>query len=589
MIKLFKQIKIKDFFFFFIAAIFIVVQVYTELKIPELFAEMINHIVDSAKLGLSTGFDVIFPIALEMLAYILATLATFFVISFFMAKFSANVSRNIRKVFFEKVIDISNSQTKNFSTSSLLTRTTNDVANVERFFSMGLRILLTAPIMATMSILKIMQGNFSLAVGTMISVAILALTVTVIFVFALPKFTKVQLLTDKINASAKEALTGIKDIRAFNKEAYHTHRFEEINTEMKKTGLFIDRIMSLLDPMMVFVMTGLVLFIYWFGAYLASQNILNIGEIMAFSQYATMVLMSLTMLTFVLVMTPRASVSAKRINQVLKIEDEIKFLSEDKLEEVSSTKSYIEFKNVGFSYPGAKDPVLKNISFKLEKGQTVAFIGATGSGKSTLINLLTRLYDSTEGQILIEGQNILNLSKKTLLNKIAFVPQKALLFKGTVKSNLELKHKNKTDEELEKALEIAQAKKFVFEDEKGLDKEISQGGSNLSGGQKQRIAIARALVSNPEIMIFDDSFSALDFRTDKNLRKELNKNFASVTKFIVAQRVGTIMDADKIIVLENGKVVGNGTHTELLESSSVYKQIAQSQLQEEVGKWNMAI
>lgn len=584
MLRLLKQVKFKDYILFFVAAIFIVAQVYTELKIPELFASLINQIVERAKLGQVNDYSFILPVALEMLAYILATLAAFFAISFFMSRFSANVSKNFRQIFFDKVLELSNAQAKNFSTSSLLTRTTNDIANMERFFSMGLRVFITAPIMATMSIFKIMQGNFSLALGTAIAVLILALTVIVIFLFAMPKVRKVQILTDKINSSAKESLTGIKDIRAFNKEEFHSNRFEEVNSEMTKTGIFIDRIMSFLDPMMIFVMTGLVLFIYWFGAYLASIQILNIGDIMAFSQYATMVLMSLTMLTFVLVMMPRASVSAKRINEVLKIKEEIKFIEEDAFDEVSKKEPFVEFKKVSFSYPGAKDSVLKDISFKIEKGKTIAFIGATGSGKSTLINLLTRLYDATDGEILIEGQNINNFSKQTLLDKISFVPQKALLFKGTVRSNLELKHKNKSEEQLVKALEIAQAKKFVFRDELGLEKEVSQGGSNFSGGQKQRLAIARALVSGAEIMIFDDSFSALDYKTDKNLRKALNKNFENSTKFIVAQRVGTIIDADKIIVLENGKIVGNGTHEQLLKSSSVYRQIAESQLQEEVDK-----
>ncbi|MGI5842176.1 MAG: ABC transporter ATP-binding protein [Christensenellales bacterium] len=581
MFKLLKYIKAKQYILFALMAVFIVLQVYAELKVPELFSKLINTITTS------TTFDSaeMTRTALIMLGYIVATLLIYFVITYLMAKFSATVAQTFRKVFYEKVMSLSQNEVKNFSPSSLITRTTNDISNIERFFSQGLRIFLTAPIMAGMAIVKILNADLNLTLGTIAAVMVLVITITVIFLVAIPKFKKIQTLLDKLNLTAKESLTGIKDIRAFNKEGFHSKRFDEVAFDITKTSTFIDKVMSLLDPMIVFVLNSLVLFIYWFGAYLASKNVLNIGDILAFSQYATMILFSLTSLTFVLIMLPRASVSAKRVNEVMTKEPSVIFNENIEKNASKSTKNVVlEFKNVFFKYPGAKDDVLYNVSFNVKRGETVAFIGSTGSGKSTLVNLIPRLYDATEGQIFVDGKNIMDYSQKELINKISYAPQKAFLFKGTIKSNLLYGNENATDEEIIKALEVAQAKNFVLKYEDGIDHDVAQGATNFSGGQKQRLSIARVLIKKSDILIFDNSFSALDFKTDQKLRKAISKNFADATKIIVAQRVGTIMDADKIIVLENGKVVGMGTHSQLIKNNKIYKEIAVSQLGEDALK-----
>lgn len=575
MFKLLKYLNKKDYVLLTLVVLFVFAQVYFELKVPETFSEIINMITEQA--SSSVNYQPIIYASLIMLGYAFGTFLVYLIVNFLMAQFSSSFSRSLRSAFYNKVLFLSMNEVKNFSVASLITRTTNDISQVQKFFSMGLKVIITAPIMAIMAILKIFNGSLSLTLGTVIAVVSLVVLITGIFLIVIPKFSKIQTLTDKLNLMSRENLTGTKVIRAYNKEKYHEQRFDKINNDLTKTNVFVDRIMSLLDPIIVFVLSTLVLFIYWYGSILASQNQLLIGDIIAFAQYALMVLFSLTMLTFVFIMMPRASVSAKRLNEVFKSKTSVVFDQNNLITLNDDEKPLIEFKNVSFKYPTAKENVIKNISLKINRGETVAFIGSTGSGKSTLVNLLVRFYDCTDGEVLIDGNNIKDFDKESLLEKIGYVPQKGLLFSGTIKSNMTFGNKNATEEQIVHACEIAQAS-FVNKYEDKFEHEVVQSGSNFSGGQRQRLSIARVIVKNPELFIFDDSFSALDYKTDKRLRKSLYKEFPNKTKLIVAQRVGTIIDADKIVVLENGEMVGIGTHEELLKNCEVYREIAESQL-----------
>ena len=395
--------------------------------------------------------------------------------------------------------------------------------------------------------------------------------------FAIPRFKKMQTLVDRLNLVSRENLTGLRVVRAYNSEKFQEERFDNVNSSLSKTNFQVGCIMSFLSPIMTTILSGLTLFIYWFGASLAQQNLIEIGEIMAFAQYSIMILSSFSMITMIFVMLPRASVSAKRINQVLDTNNSIVFPTTTVGN--ADQKGTVEFKNVSFRYPDAQEYVLKNISFKAEAGQTVAFIGSTGSGKSTLINLVPRFYDATEGQVLIDGIDVKNYSQNDLAQKLGYVPQRGVLFRGTIKSNLKYGKQDATDEQIKKATSIAQCS-FISRFDDGLQHKIAQGGTNVSGGQKQRLSIARAIVKDPEIFIFDDSFSALDYKTDKKLRAKIKNELSNKTNLIVAQRVGTIISADQIIVLENGKMVGHGTHQELLKNCQVYQEIAKSQLGE---------
>lgn len=580
MLKLIKYIKKKDFVVFGFVLLFVFAQAFFELKVPELFSNLINLITEQST-G-SVNFEVILKTGLEMSFYILATLATYIVVAFLMARFSSSVSASMRSEFYKKVMGFSSDEIKRFSTASLLTRTTNDISQVQRFFSTGLRIFITAPFVAGIAIYKIFQSSSSLTWGTILAVGILIVLITAIFLIAIPQFKKIQQLTDRLNLTSRENLTGVRVIRAYNKEKYHEQRFEKTNQQLTKTNIFVDRVLSLLNPVMGLILSGLVLFIYWFGSTLVSKNMLQIGDILAFAQYSVMVLFSLTSLTFVFIMIPRASVSAKRLNEVFETQVGVEFLPQTVLTEQVENAAFLEFRNVSFKYPRAKQHVIKNISFTLEKGQTLAVIGSTGSGKSTLVNLLVRFYDCTEGQILINGQDIKNFSKQDLLSHFGYVPQKGMLFSGTISSNLRLGKQDATEEQLKKALDVAQASSFVGKYEDGFEHAVAQGGTNFSGGQRQRLSIARALVKNAEILVFDDSFSALDYKTDKRLRKAIKKEFPTKTKLIVAQRVGTIMDADLILVLEKGELVGMGTHEQLMQNCEIYQEIATSQLGKEV-------
>ena len=580
MIKMFKEMTKKEIAFFLGSILFMIVQVWLELKIP-------GYMSDITKL-VTTGGETseVINIGIIMILCALGGFIISVVIGYFSSYVGTSFEKNIRSKIFRKVQGFSMEEIKKFSTSSLITRNTNDVTQVKNFVVMGTQMLARAPIMASMAIFKILGKEWQFSLATAIGVVIIFLMIGVIVIFVIPKFKKIQKLTDNINRVTRENLTGIRVVRAFNAEKYQQKKFNQTNNDLTKTHLFVGRMMSLMDPVITTVMSMLPLAFYWIGAGLINaagmqDRIVIFSDMVVFSSYAIQVILSFTFLVMIFIIYPRAAVSMGRISEILDTKNKIKDGKIDK--DTTELNGVVEFKNVSFKYPDADECVLENINFKADKGETIAFIGSTGSGKSTLINLIPRFYDVTDGEILIDGVNIKDMKLEYLHNKIGYVSQKAVLFKGTVKTNIDFgKSNTKIDEEKVKdAVRISQASGFVFNMEKGINSNIAQGGTNVSGGQKQRLSIARAIAKNPEIYIFDDSFSALDYKTDYQLRKELNKVSKGATKFIVASRVGTIIDADKIVVLENGKCVGMGTHKELLKTCEVYKEIAASQLSEE--------
>lgn len=581
MIKMFKQMTKKEVAFFIGSILFMILQVWLELKIPGYMSDITQLVTTGGKTSEVIHIGIIM---------ILCALGGFFVsviIGFASSFVGTSFEKNLRSKIFRKVQGFSMEEIKKFSTSSLITRNTNDVTQVKNFVVMGTQMLARAPIMASMAIFKILGKEWQFSVATGVGVLMIFIMVSIIIIFAIPKFKIFQKLTDNLNRITRENLTGIKVVRAFNAENYQQNKFYNANNELTKANLFIGRIMALMDPVMTIVMSGLPLAIYWIGASLMNSvgiqdKIVLFSDMVVFSSYAIQVILSFTFLVMIFVIYPRASVSMGRISEILDTSESIKDGNIDN--DTTDLKGVIEFRNVSFKYPDADECVLDNINLKVLEGETVAFIGSTGSGKSTLINLIPRFYDVTDGEILIDGINIKEMKGEYLHNKIGYVPQRATLFKGSVKSNINFgkgNNKKVTNEEIEKALKVAQAYDFVSSMDKGINSDISQSGTNVSGGQKQRIQIARAIAKEPEIYIFDDSFSALDFKTDYTLRKELNKVSKGTTKLIVASRIGTIIDADKIVVLENGKCVGIGTHKELLKSCKVYQEIASSQLSEE--------
>ena len=581
MIKMFKEMTKKEVTFFIGSILFMILQVWLELMIPGYMSEITKLV--------TTGGETseVIHIGIIMILCALGGFLVSIVIGFCSSFVGTSFERNLRSKIFRKVQGFSMEEIKKFSTSSLITRNTNDVTQVKNFVVMGTQMLARAPIMASMAIFKILGKEWQFSLATAIGVVAIFIMIGIIVIFVIPKFKKIQQLTDNLNRVIRENLTGIKVVRAFNAEHYQQKKFNETNNTLTKTHLFVGRMMSLMDPIMTLVMSGIPLAIYWIGAGLINSvgmadRIVLFSDMVVFSSYAIQVILSFTFLVMIFVIYPRASVSMGRISEILDTKESIKDGTID--HDTTDLKGVIEFKNVSFRYPDADECVLENINLKVELGETVAFIGSTGSGKSTLINLIPRFYDVTEGEILIDGVNIKEMKGEYLHNKIGYVPQKATLFKGSVKSNIDFgKGNNKkiTNEEVEKALKIAQAYDFVSKMEKGINGDISQSGTNVSGGQKQRIQVARAIAREPEIYIFDDSFSALDFKTDYTLRKELNKVSKGTTKLIVASRVGTIIDADKIVVLDSGKCVGIGKHKELLKTCPVYREIAASQLSEE--------
>jgi len=522
---------------------------------------------------------ILFAGFLMIMIALLSTVATV-VVSFLASKVAASLGRNLRKNVFEKVVSFSNSEFDKLSTSTLITRSTNDIQQVQMLMVMLLRIVFYAPILGVGGVIKVLNTDTSM--GWIIGVAVMAILTLVLVLFgvAIPKFKSIQKLVDRLNLVTRESLVGMMVIRAFNTEKYEEKRFDVANNNLTKTNLFVSRIMSTMFPLMMLIMNLITILIVWVGSHQVDAGSMQVGDMMAFIQYTMQIIMSFLMISMVSMMLPRASVSAQRIAEVIETKVSINDPRETKSFD-DSKKGLVEFKNVSFKYPNAEEEVLSNITFTAKPGQTTAFIGSTGSGKTTLINLIPRFYDITGGELLVDGVDVRQVSQHELRERIGYVPQKGLLFSGTIDSNLRYGKKDATEEEITKAAEIAQAMEFIRNKEKGFETDISQGGSNVSGGQKQRLSIARALTKKPEIFIFDDSFSALDFKTDAELRKALKKEISDSTILIVTQRISTVMTAEQIVVLDEGKIVGIGTHKELMENCEVYQQIALSQLSKE--------
>ncbi|MFW6679755.1 ABC transporter ATP-binding protein [Lacrimispora sp. AGF001] len=582
MITILKRLKKAEWLQVFVSLIFIVAQVWLDLKLPDYMSE----ITRMTQVPGSEMAD-IWVAGAKMLVCALGSLVSAVAVGFFAARIAASFSQRLRSLLFLKVDSFSMEEINRFSTDSLITRSTNDITQVQMLITMGLQMLIKAPIMVVWAITKIAGKGYEWTVATGFTVGVMVVVIGTIMMFIMPKFKKMQSLTDSLNRVTRENLTGLRVVRAYNAENYQEEKFEQANQELTATQLYTNRGMAIMMPMMTTLMSGLSLAIYWIGANLinaaqAMDRLTIFSNMVVFSSYAVQVIMSFMMLVMIFILLPRASVSAKRINEVLETKPVI--IDGDKKDGEMGAQGTIEFKNVSFQYPGAADYVLENISFQAGKGETVAFIGSTGSGKSTLISLIPRFYDATEGEILVDGVNVKDYTQEALHNKIGYVPQKAVMFRGTVSSNVAFGDNGKKKplpEEIKSAVRTAQGSEFVENMENQYEAEIAQGGTNVSGGQKQRLAIARAVCRKPEIYIFDDSFSALDYKTDRVLRTALKKESQGATSLIVAQRIGTIMDADQIIVLDEGKIVGKGTHKELLKTCSVYREIAMSQLSQE--------
>ncbi|CDE74399.1 aBC transporter ATP-binding protein [Clostridium sp. CAG:451] len=581
MFKLFKNFTKKDYLLIFISFIFILVQVWLDLKLPDYMSE-ITKLVQTE----GSKMSAILENGGYMLLCAFGSLLSAILVGYISSNVSASFSKTIRKKLFNKVENLGVAEVKNFSTSSLITRTTNDITQIQMFISMGLQLLIKAPVTAIWAVTKILNKNIAWSAVTAVAVIILLVTILALMSIVMPRFKRVQKLTDKLNGVTRENLTGIRVVRAFNAEKYQEDKFSKVNNELTNTQLFNQKAFAIMQPIMYLVMYFLTLSIYFIGADLINKAMMSdklslFSDMVVFSSYSMQVIMSFLMLAMIFMMLPRASVSAKRINEVLDTELSIK---DGKFNGDTKETGTVEFKNVSFKYPDAEEYLLKDISFKANKGETVAFIGSTGSGKSSLINLIPRFYDATDGEVLVDGVDVKEYKQESLRNKISYVPQKATLFHGTVSSNVSFGDNGKgkiNTKKIEEAVRVAQAEEFVSKMDKTYDAAIAQGGTNVSGGQKQRLSIARAVARDPEIYIFDDSFSALDYKTDYILRKELKNYTKDATSLIVAQRIGTIMNADKILVLDNGKCVGMGTHKELLKTCDVYKQIALSQLSKE--------
>ena len=562
--------------------LFIVGQVWLDLKLPDYMSE-ITKLVTTEGSHIS---DVLTEGA-KMLFCALGSVAMSVIVGFFAAKIAAGFSKRLRSMLFKKVSDFSMEEINGFSTSSLITRSTNDVTQVQMLIAMGLQVMIKGPILAVWAVCKILGKSWQWTAVTGGAVLVLFIIIGIALIFAFPKFKVIQTYTDNLNRVTRENLMGIRVVRAYNAEGYQQKKFEKANEDLTYTHLFTGRVMSIMSPGMQLIMSGLSLAIYWIGAHLINAAAMNdkidlFSDMVVFSSYAIQVVMAFTMMVMIFIMAPRASVAAKRINEVLEtkpniVNGNLKSASKD-------IKGEVEFKNVSFKYPDAADYILKNISFKAKRGQTVAFIGSTGSGKSTLVNLIPRFYDATEGEVLIDGVNVKEYNLESLYNKLGYVSQKTVMFSGTVSSNVAYGENvlgEYSEEAVKRAVSIAQASDFVEGMENQYEAAVAQGGANLSGGQKQRLSIARAVCRKPEIYIFDDSFSALDYKTDRVLRSVLKKETADTTSIIVAQRIGTIKDADMIIVLDEGKIAGRGTHEELMKTCDIYRQIALSQLSKE--------
>lgn len=567
MFKLLKNLKARDYIYLVISIAMIIAQTYLDLTIPDYTAKIIGE----------TNMNVILVNGGIMLGMAIGNLLLAVLVGFVTAVVAEDLGYNIRGKLYGKIQSFSFAEMNKFSTASLMTRTTNDIRQVIMLISIGTKAIIKAPIMAIFALTKVTNVGWQWSTATAVALVLLITMIVTIMCLVIPKFGKIQKMTDDLNRVTRENLTGIRVVRASNAEEFEGKRFDKGNVELTNTNLYVGKVLAFFDPVMSFIMGGLSLAIYWIAAYFV-HDIEMMKSVAILSQYTTQIIFAFMVLIFVFMMLLRALVSAKRINEVLDSKNDI--TPGTYSGEMHGTASVV-FENVSFKYPGADDYVLKNISFSAKEGETIAFIGSTGSGKSTIINLIPRMYDATEGRVLVDGVDVREYDIEALNKKIGFIPQKSVLFSGSVRSNVNFGDNDADDATIKEALSIAQASNFVSKMEDGIDSKIAQGGTNISGGQKQRLSIARAIARKPEIFIFDDSFSALDYKTDKKLRSALKKYTTQVTKFIVAQRIGTIKEADKIIVLENGEMVGMGTHDYLLKTCPVYQEIALSQLSKE--------
>ncbi len=590
MIKLLKNLSKVSILFCILIIGLVILQVYSDLELPTRLTNILNYAsLASAAIDKNIMTDAlreecqngIIKNGLEMFGFAGISLVCSITVCFLAARVASSFSHNLRMEVYKHIQKFSISEIDKFSTASLITRTTNDITQIQMVVVMVLRMAIAAPTTAILGIIK--AGNFqtssSLSLIVVISVIALVILVISIFIIVLPKFKKMQELTDKLNLVTRENLTGIRVVRANCAEEYQENKFNDVNLEVSNTQIFVNRVMNIMSPGMMLIMNGTSLAILWVGAYLIDENPLMLGSVFGFQQITMMIVIAFMQLIMIFIMIPRGLVSARRVREILDVKPSLS--NPENPIPLTNLKGEIEYKNVSFSYPNTNESVLSNISFKANKGDTVAIIGSTGSGKTSLINLISRFFDATSGEVIVDGVNVKDYDMGVLRDKIGFINQKALLFKGTIASNLRYGKKDATEEEMNEALKLALADDFVFKNSDGLNYKVAQGGSNFSGGQKQRLSIARALIKKPEIIVFDDSFSALDFKTDKTLRDNLKSLDYNPTKIIVAQRIGTIMDADLILVLEEGKIVGSGTHEQLIKNCDVYQEIAYSQLSKE--------
>ena len=581
--KLAKRITGKEWGMIVLTILFTCFSVYLELEVPTYISE-ITELIGTP----GTELGQLWSPAVKMMGLSLLAFLSSVTVGFFASRVAASYTTHLRRDIFNRVLDFSQTEIKRFSIPSLLTRTTNDITQVQMLFTMGLQVVTRGPIMAIWAIGKILGKSEYWLWAVVVAVIVNVLMTTVLITLAFPKQSVIQKLTDKLNSITRESLTGIRVVRAYNAEDYQDKKFEEANDEVTRLNLFVNRLMAIMNPIMMAISSGLTLAIYWIGAYLINDASLTdrlplFSDMVVFMSYAMQVVMGFLLMGALFIVLPRTLVSAGRINQVLDLHPSIKNPSQAQAAD-SSVQGQVEFRDVTFRYSQNSEAVVEHVTFKAEAGQTVAFIGSTGSGKSTLVNLIPRFYDVSSGQILVDGVDVQDYNLEDLRNKVGYIPQKAVLFSGDVKGNLDFgksKESPLSEPAMWQALELAQSKNFIEDKEAGLSSEVAQGGTNFSGGQRQRLAIARALARKPEILIFDDSFSALDYKTDRILRQELAEKTQSLTKLIVAQRISTIMDADLILVLDQGKVVGQGTHKELLATNEVYQEIAYSQLSKE--------
>lgn len=582
MFKLFKRLTVREVSMIVLSVLFTFLTVYLELEVPT-YISTITELLQTPGTGLADLWE---P-GLKMIGLSFASLLSAIVVGFFAARLAASFTQSLRSDIFNRVLDYSQTEIKKFSIPSLLTRTTNDITQVQTLITMGLQVVTRGPIMAIWAMTKIIGKSENWLTAVLIAVLVNILLTVVLVTLAFPKQSVAQRLVDKLNSVTRESLTGIRVVRAYNAEDYQDKKFAAANDEVTRLNLFIGRLMAMMNPVMMGISSGLTLAIYWIGAYLIQEAGLQerlplFSDMVVFMSYAMQIVIGFLLMGALFIVLPRTIVSAGRINEVLDLHSSITSSKQPKA--AADSKGEVIFRDVSFRYSKNSEAVIEHVSFTAQAGDTVAFIGSTGSGKSTLVNLIPRFYDVTEGEILVDGVNVQDYQLEDLHNKVGYIPQKAVLFSGDIESNLDLGQSKESpldEQKMWEALDLAQAKPFVQEKEKGLKAEVAQSGTNFSGGQRQRLAIARALARKPEILIFDDSFSALDYKTDRILRKELAERTQDMTKLIVAQRISTIMDADQILVLDAGKVVGQGTHRELLASNEVYQEIAYSQLSKE--------